>query len=263
VSLSLLLFSTDPCLVGSALGAGAAGVVVDWERNGKVDRQRGADTQIGTDTLEDLRRVRAATRANLLCRVNPWDLGGAEELERAAEAGADEVLLPMVRHPREVERALDLAAGRCRVGILVETLDAVARAPELGRLPLSRVYVGLNDLAIERGTRSIFTPLLDGTLERIRPAFQAPFGFGGLTLPELGAPVPCRLLLGEMLRLRCDFTFLRRSFLRDVRGRDVSRELPRIRAAVEAAEARNPAAVAADRRLLVSTVEQAEAARAS
>jgi hypothetical protein len=263
VTLSLLLFSTDPCLVGPALAAGAAGVVVDWERNGKLDRQRGADTQIGTDTMDDLRRVRAATRANVVCRVNPWDLGGAAELELAVEGGADEVLLPMVRHPREVERALDLAAGRCGLGILVETVDAVARAPELGQLPLSRVYVGLNDLAIERGTRSIFTPLLDGTLERVRPAFSVPFGFGGLTLPELGDPVPCRLLLGEMLRLRCDFTFLRRSFLRDVRGRDVDRELPRIRAAAEVAAERTPAAVAADRRLLVRTLEQAEAARAS
>ena len=32
----------------------------------------------------------------------------------------------------EVERALDLVAGRCGLGILIETQDAVARADELG-----------------------------------------------------------------------------------------------------------------------------------
>ncbi|MEK6304682.1 MAG: hypothetical protein AABO41_28705, partial [Acidobacteriota bacterium] len=36
---------------------------------------------------------------------------------------------------------------------LIETQDAVRNAAELARLPLSRVYVGLQDLAIDRFLR--------------------------------------------------------------------------------------------------------------
>jgi hypothetical protein len=150
---------------------------------------------------------------------------------------------------------LDLVDGRAGLGILVETRDAVAAADELARLPLSRVYVGLNDLGIERGTPSIFTPLVDGLLDELRECFAAMrFGFGGLTLPEAGAPIPCRLLLGELARLRADFTFLRRSFYRDVAGRDVTREVARILAALDEAVARAPDAEASDREELLARV---------
>jgi hypothetical protein len=114
------------------------------------------------------------------------------------------------------------------VGILVETLDAVARAAELARLPLTRAYLGLNDLAIERQSCSIFAAVADGTLEHVRRPFEVPFGFGGLTLPEGGSPLPCRLLMGEMARLGCRYSFLRRSFHRDVHGRELAVEIPRL-----------------------------------
>ena len=52
--------------------------------------------------------------------------------------------------PSEVDRTLDLVAGRCGLGILIETQDAVDRAAALARRPLSRIYVGLNDLRIDR-----------------------------------------------------------------------------------------------------------------
>jgi hypothetical protein len=156
----------------------------------------------------------------------------------------------MVRTLKEVEKVLDQVRGRCGLGILVETVAATRLVDELARLPLSRVYVGLNDLAIERGTPSIFTPLLDGTLEDIRRPFRLPFGFGGLTLPERGYPVPCRLLIGEMARLRCDFSFLRRSFYRDIQGRNPAVEIPRLLEAIRRARLRTPEAVAKDRRSL-------------
>ena len=38
--------------------------VVDWERRGKADRQAGANTEIGVDTVDDLRAARAATRGS-------------------------------------------------------------------------------------------------------------------------------------------------------------------------------------------------------
>jgi hypothetical protein len=160
----------------------------------------------------------------------------------------------MVRSPEEVLEAIRLAAGRCGVGILVETLDAVRCASELSRLPISRVYVGLNDLSIERGTRSIFEPLVDGLVDRIRPSFTVPFGLAGLTLPECGRPIPCRLLIGELARLSCKFTFLRRSWRRDMAGRDPGVEIPRMRAAIELARRRSAEEISRDRQELVEAV---------
>ncbi len=249
------LFSTDPATVSSHTEAGVDGFIVDWESKGKETRQSGADTEINHDTSEDLRRVRAATKARLLCRLNqpgPWTPG---EIEEAVAGGADELLLPMVRNPKEVLEAIRLASGRCGVGILVETLDAVRCAHELARLPLSRVYVGLNDLSIERGSRSIFESLTDGLVDGIRPHFTVPFGLAGLTLPECGRPIPCRLLIGELARLSCRFSFLRRSWRRDTAGRDPRVEVPRVRAAIECAGRRSATEISRDRAELLETVE--------
>ncbi len=137
--------------MGEAVVGGVAAVVVDWENDGKEERQSAADTEINRHTVDDLRRTRAATGARVLCRINRSGSRTQDEVELALDAGADELLLPMVRSVAEVESVLDIVDGRAGLGILVETRDAVAAAEELGRLPLSRVYVGLNDLSIERG----------------------------------------------------------------------------------------------------------------
>ena len=251
----LALFTSDLAVVAAAVPAGVASVVVDWEHEGKEARQALADTEVNNHTVEHLRAVRALTGARVLCRINAFGPGTPEEIEQALEAGADELLLPMVRTRADVEATLELVAARAGLGILVETRDAVARADELARLPLSRVYVGLNDLAIERGTATIFAPLADGTLDEVRRRFaNVPFGFGGLTVPEGGFPIPSRLLVAELARLACDFTFLRRSFYRDVAGRDVATEVPRIHAALAESFARSRAEVARDREELLGCV---------
>lgn len=245
---SLTLFSTRPHVIVEAVSAGVAEIIVDWENRGKEARQAGVDTEINCDTLDDLRRVVTCTSVRVLCRLNAFGPTTADEVERAVQAGADEILLPMVRTPGEVKAVLRQAGSRCGVGILVETADAVACRFALAELPLSRVYVGLNDLAIDRGTPCIFTAVADGTVEQIRRACHVSFGFGGLTLPERGHPIPCRLLIGEMARLDCNFSFLRRSFFRDIKGLAMKDHVPRILAAIQQARSRSPEAVERDRR---------------
>jgi hypothetical protein len=252
----LFLFTVDPGWGSAVVRAGAAGIVVDWERRGKARRQLGEDTQINADTAEDLARMRAATDGRLLCRINgvgPWTRG---EVDEAIACGADEILLPMVRTPDEVDRALDLVAGRCGLGILIETQDAVARAAELARRPLSRIYVGLNDLRIDRRSDELFRPLVDGTVDDVRAVVTQPFGVGGLTLPEGGFPVPSGLLAAELVRLPADFTFLRRSFTADMAGRDPFAEVPRLLEALTALRGAHPAEVADRRARFVAAVTQ-------
>ena len=165
----LLLFSTEPAVIVASQAGGVGGFIVDRENAGKRDRQIGRDTQINNDSVEDLERTRCATDRTVICRVN----GMADperclrEIDEACAAGADEILLPMVTRVADVETVLN----RCRrigvpnVGILIETIEGVELAPELGRLPLKRVYVGLTDLAVARGIRNIFVSLVDGTVE--------------------------------------------------------------------------------------------------
>lgn len=250
----LLLFSTDAAVIRPAVDAGIDGIVVDWECQGKLERQRGADTQINQDTADDLRRVRAVTAARIICRINSVGEMTRQELEVAIAAGATEVLLPMVRGVHEVEAVLRAVDGRCGVGILIETMAATRHVDALATLPLSRVFVGLNDLAIERGAFCLFSAVVDGTVERVRQPFRVPFGFGGLTLPDRGHPIPCRLLIGEMIRLGCAFSFLRRSFHRDMRGRAMQDAVPEIRLALAHARRRPADRVAQDRAALEEAI---------
>jgi hypothetical protein len=250
----LLLFTVDPSWGADVVAAGAAGIVVDWERRGKARRQLGEGTQINADTPADLARMRAATPGRLLCRINGYGPWTADEVDEAVRCGADEVLLPMVRTPEQVDRTLDLVAGRCALGILIETQDAVDGAAEFAGRPLSRIYVGLNDLRIDRGSTELFRPLVDGTVDAVRGQVAQPFGVGGLTLPGRGFPVSSDLLAAELVRTGADFTFLRRSFTSDMAGRDPFVEVPLLVAALDRLRLASAAEAAASRAAFVAAV---------
>lgn len=252
--MDLFLFTVDPQWGHDVVAAGAAGIVVDWERRGKLRRQAGEGTQVNEDTPEDLTRMRAATPGRLLCRINGFGPWTADEVSDAVDRGADELLLPMVRGTDEVDRALDLVAGRCGLGILVETQDAVDRIAELARRPLSRIYVGLNDLRIDRRSTALFAPLVDGTVDAVRARVTVPFGVGGLTLPGRGFPVPGHLLAAELVRIDAQFTFLRRSFTADMAGRDPAVEVPRLLGGLDELRRAGAERAAASRRAFVDAV---------
>jgi hypothetical protein len=253
--IDLFAFTNSGAYARRVVDAGAAGVVVDWERRGKQRRQAGVDTEINSHTPADLAAVRAATTGRVLCRVNRWGPWAPAEIDLAVALGADEVLLPLVRRPEEVDAAIAAVAGRCRLGILVETVDAVTRVDELVRRPLRRVYVGLNDLMIDSGAPCLFGALVDGTVDRVAAAARSRgvlFGVAGVTVPEGGTPVPSRLLMGALARVGASFTFLRRSFARDTAGRDLAVEVPRILAAVGQARRRPADQVVADHAALAA-----------
>lgn len=215
------LFYHDLDFAQDALNAGIAGMIIDWESRGKTMRQKGFDTQINFHTEDDLIRLKKHCDCRIICRINEVDDHTADEVERAIGGGAGEILIPMVRTPQDVEFVLTCVRERCGVGILIETCDALDALDQLAILPLSRFYVGLNDLWIDRRRLGffesrLFTPIADGTLDGIRRHVPGSFGFGGLTLPDRGTPIPCRLLMSEMVRLDCSFAFLRRSFVSDV-----------------------------------------------
>ena len=253
----LFLFAASPEIAAAADAAGIDGLVVDWENQGKRGRQAGHDTQINHQTVRDLEEIRRATSSKVVCRINALGSWTADEVESAIAGGADELLLPMVRTADDVRRSLEIVDGRRPLGILIETTDAVRDAHAFDALGISRAYVGLNDLAIERRTENLFDALADGTVEAVRERVRAPFGFGGLTIPGGGRPIPCALLINEMARLQCDFTFLRRSFLRDVPLDAFGPAIGRIRHAIDAASHRSHEEMTASQRELAGMVAAA------
>jgi len=239
-------------------------LVIDCEFHGKLERQEGYDTEINRNTPSDVAIARrCAPGMRLLCRINGLAEDPAQSLDEArlaVDLGADEILVPMVRSFADVEQVLEVVRGQARLGLMLETEWAVEHAAELDQYPLSRVFVGLSDLMVERSSRHLFENVWNGTVATLRSRIaSAQFGFGGLTLPTLGAPIPCRLLMAELARMRTGFTFLRRSFYRDLAQSQLSplAAVTLIREAWLAMESRSPAQVERDRSELWSMFETA------
>ena len=248
----LFLFTVDPTLARVALNAGISAFVVDWEDR-TADLARSAC--IGSDAPDspaDLALLAGFAEVRRVCRVNPMGGNSRHEIDLAIATGATHILLPMVETAYEVDRLLAIVADRAKAGIMIETTVACDNATELSRMPLDFVYVGLLDLAISKGEGNVFRPLADGTAMYLRDLFhQTQFGIGGLTVVDRGHPVPCLALMGELSRLRCDFTFVRRSFKRDIVGRDMTHECRRIERAWQRLLARSQSETAADHRIFV------------
>ncbi|WP_143828841.1 aldolase/citrate lyase family protein [Dyadobacter fermentans] len=244
----LFLFTTDPAMVRKAISAGVDGIIVDWENQGKKLRQENFDTQINYDTYDDLCRVREVTPSGrLICRINGFSEEHTPvEVDMALRAGADEIFLPMVRNIREARQTCDMIAGRTGFSILIETASALECMNELSSLPLRRAYVGLNDLHIQQNSKNIFVPLMNDTVANIRRNFQIPLGAGGVTYPPSGMPIASQYLINEYARLGIDFSFLRRTFIRDHALHSMEHMVQQIRQSYQIAASRSGEEVAAD-----------------
>lgn len=255
--IDLYLFENEAPKVENAMAHGIRHFLVDWEVVDKAERQKGFDTEIRPGTLEDLRGLAGVQGATTWCRINRFGEHTLSEVDAAVEVGAAGLFLPMATSPAEVEGFLRVIDGRCEAGILVETKEAFDAVNDLAKLPLQRVFFGLNDFAISRGGGSIFRALLDGAVEEARAAFETQaFGFGGMTAMEAGDPLPARMLLEEMARLDCQFTFLRRSFRRDVRGRDHSEVVAGIQSAWQRCLMRDEEAILHDHQALKARLHE-------
>lgn len=233
--IELLVFETAPETVRSLADAGFSSFIVDLERLGKDLRQLGFNTEINANTAEDISTLRDLGIRRIWTRVNAFGPHTEGEIHVAIQNGAACIVLPMVRATEEVESVLRYIDGRAELCVMIETPEAVKIATQLNRMPISSAYFGLNDYAIGTGNRNIFAPIAEGVVDRVRASLdRKKFGFGGLTHPESGFPLPSIGILLELERLECSFTFLRRSF-----KRDLSQYGPRAICARLAAEWRN------------------------
>lgn len=243
----LFVFHRDTKTDANCFTAGCRGVVVDLELKGKQERQASFDTQINKHSLEDLQRLKAEN-IYTLCRINAIDSASEHEIEQVIEAGTDEILVPMIRNRSEIEQIFKRVRERTAVGLMIETTEALQLAPVINDHDVQRVFVGLNDLHITQGKPTLFHVLAEGTVEDIRQQIRyAAFGFGGLTIPGLGNPLPVDYFFHELDRLSCDFTFLRRSFFTDSLAVSASTAINAIHKEMRKVRQRNSTQVERDR----------------
>ena len=260
----LLLFHRDFAFSKACVEGGIDGLIVDFEHKGKDARQLGFDTEINRHSLADLAAIRAIKDAHILCRINGPDGNALDamirEINDVIDAGADEIIVPMIRKFDEAQAVARAVNRRARITLMVETREALDLVADLCELPIHRIYVGLNDLRISRQSPSIFAPMIDGTLDAIRADVDhVDFGFGGLTLAGQGSPLPVAHFVDDLARQRADFTFLRRSFYRDVGDQCPTQTLDRMRQDIHEARARTSAKVDLDYNRMRAAVRAIEA----
>jgi hypothetical protein len=251
----ILLFSHDTAYATRAVAAGIDRVIVDWESRGKAERQARWNTQINCASSNDLRAMRDAVGERVICRINNIPGERVAECRLAVDNGAAEVWLPMVRDIAEIEECLVALDGRARLGLMVETREAMRLGRELAQLPLSRAYIGLHDYYIDGGSRGLFDPITDGTLDQFREDYPGAFGFAGVTRPAGGSPIPQRLLLAAMVRLGCAFGVARRGFLAAVPMADLDAAVLELTREIARLQLRPAGQVARDHAALLALID--------
>lgn len=216
--LRFLMIVEHPGIAAFVAAHGVDRLFVDLEVMGKADRQGHLDTVQSVLRSADITPLReAAPDANLLVRINPLHQGSGNEIDEVLARGADAVMLPMFHDTDTLSRFFDLLGGRAEAVPLFETVGAVDALPEMiGKVPLTDLHIGLNDLHLERGDPMMFTPLAEGVLEEAAAALRGagiPFGLGGVARAGEGA-VPPELVLGEHVRLGSTAAILSRTFHR-------------------------------------------------
>jgi hypothetical protein len=260
-TLALMLITNDAEYARNAIDAGVDRLMVDLEREGKCQRQRGRTTVISDHTMDDIATLRRdLPEAELLVRTNPPSDHLDREIEAAIVRGADWLMLPMWTSAQQVAAFLSQVRGRARVSLLLETPQAMARLPQVLEMAdaIEEIHVGLNDLHLGLGLSFMFECVAGGLVEAMASQIRASgvrFGFGGIARLGSGA-VPAELVLSEHVRLGSSLVILSRSFHqgRDV---DIKHEIPRLREEEARLRASPPSLLEQNRREFQRLVWQA------
>ena len=265
--IKFMLITNDPGLAQYAETCGVGRVFVDLEQHGKYERQGHLDTFISGHAMADVAKVKEKlSQADLLVRLNPLYSDTRREVDEAILAGADLLMLPMIRNAEEVRCFSKLVNRRVGVIPLVETFAAANVIEEIVNIPgVVEVYIGLNDLHLDMQLDFMFELLANGFVDKLAETINAaglPFGFGGIARVGEGI-IPGELVLAEHLRLGSSSVILSRTFHRksgEIGGLettlDLKNELDKLLLAAERLKRRSPVQEIEDHRCLQIAVEE-------
>lgn len=220
--LKLMYITNRPEIATIVENAGVERIFVDMEYIGKSIRQGGMDTVQSHHTIEDIRAVKKVLKASqVMVRCNPIHeatkeyVSSKEEIDAAINAGADILMLPYFKTPKEVEKFVSFVDGRVKTLPLVETTQAVDSIDGILQIDgIDEIFIGLNDLSLGYGMKFMFELLTNGTVERLCEKFKKkgiPYGFGGIASLGKGM-LPSEKVIVEHYRLGSTCAILSRSF---------------------------------------------------
>jgi hypothetical protein len=197
-------------------------IFIDIETVGKKDRQIGRNTVMSDHSITDVQKIRSViSDTKILLRCNPIGSHSKKELEEINNtSGIDMVILPFFKTVREVEIFIELLdTSKVEPALLIETTSSIDNLSDILKVyPFKYVHIGLNDLHIERKTKFMFEPYIDGLLDRttsILRSSKIKFGIGGIG--KIGSdllPTP-ECVINEHIRLKSSGVILSRSFKGD------------------------------------------------
>lgn len=218
--IQLMLLTSDPVFAKKAEACGVDRIFLDLEYINKADRQKGRNTFITKNTIEDIAPLREAIKsAQLLVRVNPINPLSKDEINAVCEAGADLIMLPMVYDDEDVKTFVELVDGRAKTVPMIETAPAMARIQDILAVDgVDELYIGLNDLHIGLNLTFMFEVLSGGLLDYMAEQINKkgiPFGFGGMAKIGEGS-LPAEKILAEHYRVGSSSVILSRTFRNEV-----------------------------------------------
>lgn len=220
MSMKLMLVTSNPQNIIEAQDAGIDRIFFDLEYINKAERQRGRNTLILHNDIEEIKELRKIIdRAELLVRVNALYPNSKKEIDKAIAYGADIIMLPMVMDAEDVELLVKYVSGRAKVMPMIETAQALTRIDNILAVDgIDEIYIGLNDLHISMGLTFMFELLSGGIVEYMADRIKSvgiKFGFGGMAKIGEGT-LPAEAILGEHYRLGSNSVILSRTFRNEV-----------------------------------------------
>ena len=220
--LKLMYITNNPQIATIAEGCGVDRIFIDMEYIGKEERQSGLNTVKSHHTIADIANIRSViSSSELLVRINPIhektnNYGSSkDEIEAAIDAGADILMLPMIRNVGQVDEFVRLVGGRTKTMLLLETAECNENIDEFLQVDgIDEAHIGLNDMHLAYRKKFMFQLLTDGTVERLCVKLKnkgIPYGFGGIARLGYGM-LPAEKVIMEHYRLGSTKAILSRSF---------------------------------------------------
>ena len=231
MSLKLMYITNNSDIALIAEKYGVDRIWVDLETLGKAERQKNMDTVKSNHRISDISKIKPLlTRSEMLVRVNPINDNSKQEIDAVVDAGADIIMLPMWKNPKEVEKFLNIVNGRAKTTLLLETKEAVACVDDVLNMGgADEIHIGLNDLHLSYKLTFMFELLSNGVVESLCnkiEKFGIPYGFGGIAKIGDGL-LPAEKIIMEHYRLGSTRAILSRTFCDNARIDDLS-EIDRV-----------------------------------
>jgi len=215
----LSLISNKPNEIKIALDAGIQRVMIDLEKETKIDRQKGKGLFLTDHTINDLITCTSSTNCNcVVVRINSIHEHTKAEIDAICNnSNVQYIMLPYFKSMQEIDIFLKHLPSSVKSILLFENYQSIALAQNIiDNFKIDEAFIGLNDLALSLKYNSIFKIFEEPTIYRTLEMFKnagIPFGLGGVGNMLLkNLPIQPDLFFLFQLCLGCERGLLSRNF---------------------------------------------------